>query len=495
MNGRLRTTTFGSFLHLDEFTFWYGPIYFLLLAGAFFFLGISLFSGRLVSVILGIICLNIFYKITSNYNKKSISFILTILLGTFPYFFISSRQIRFEIAVSTFSLISFYLLFCKFFNNQEENDGNYTYLLISGVFSALALLSHPNGVIPIIFNSIGIIIYPIPLKFKSIFSKDLIKLLKKQFKPLILFGLSTILTCLPYTIFILKYNDAYQAQVNFHVTSSFLNFFNNYKGEYTRYVGIIIPYNESSYFIYFPKFVQIVLLLFLITLFIFGFFKILILSLETENKIPKILVIYILGIMFIFAFLVYNKTKMYLSILMPYIFLSVSYIFTENSKIPSNFHKLKLNYVKKIMNKKLIKAYKSIWIILLFTSQIMIIINSYEEYENTNPYYVRNVLENLSISKNETIMGDPTLYIALYEYKFIHYYPMYLRFLEGESFQDLIEEFDPDYILYDKIWQDYRNDENFMFYFNDFIQNECVIVLEFNSTISYMDPIIIYRVN
>jgi len=494
LNGKFRTTTFGNFLHLDDFTFWYGPIYFILLAGAFFLFGISLFSGRIVSVILGIIGINIFFKITSKITKKPFSFILSILHGTFPYFFISSRQIRFEIAVSTFSLISFYLLYFKYFRNESNNKHNSIFLVLSGIFSALALLSHPNGVIPIVFNAIGIIIYDLPFRIKLIFSKHFLIKFKEKFKPLIIFGISTILTCLPYTIFILKYYEAYRSQVNFHVTASFFNFFNNYKGEYTRYLGIQIPYNELSVLRFFPRMVQIFILIFLFSIFILSFLLINKLAIKNRNNDVIIIILYIVGIMFIFGFLVYNKTKMYLSILTPYLFISIAYLFNIYPKHNIAVKKRNINWLKKLFYDKVRKVYLVIWIILLFVSQITIILNAYEQNKNCNPYYIRDVFEKLSISKKSVIMGDPTFYIALYDYNFIHYYPMYLRFLEGESFQDLIEEYNPDIIIFDQIWRNYRNDENFMFYFNQFIQNRCVLLLEFNSTVSYMDPISLYVV-
>lgn len=138
--GQLKTEIYGSILpQLQDQSLLYPPFYFLILGGWIKIFGEHIEIIRNLSVLLGIISIIIFYFLLKKVFLRRIwAFLGTLLLAT-NYNFLRSTHIgRMEILVLVTLLSSFTILL--------HLRGTKGYLL-SGLAAALALLTHPLGII------------------------------------------------------------------------------------------------------------------------------------------------------------------------------------------------------------------------------------------------------------------------------------------------------------------------------------------------------------
>ncbi len=500
-NGLFRTYIYDGYLNLEDFTFWQPPFYLLLLALSFKIFGISLLSGRIVSVILAIIGINIFYCIAKRFLKKNSALIITTLMGTFSYYFISARQIRMDIAVSTFTLVSFFFLFFKYYDSDSSERKKISYLIFSGIFSALAILSHPNGLLSVLLNIICIFLYNIPLKSKFILSTKLVYQIKEKFKPVLVYCATIFFICFPYLIIILFNLEIFQTQFSRQIGTSITDIWSNLITEPERYIVILRAYANNPLFSSFPDLMKYFIIFFLIFIFAIGFLILIFLTIKNDNKNAKILLIYTIGILIFFAFIISNKTRQYLCIMSPYLFLLVVYSFSYRRLIFLKLDRFKyksIQIIKKYIDQKLLPIYKFIWLIIILLIHVSNLFSFYLVNEDYNPYYIHTVLENHSISNQDLIIANPTFFIPLYDYNIVHYNVFYMRNKSGESLDALLLEYNPKYFLYDARWRDYSGtgfDIEFLNYWEFFFTNNCTLLELFNSTVSSLDPLYLYGLN
>lgn len=145
------TPLFEDFIpYVEQYSYWYPPLYFLTLAPIYSIFGASIITGRLFSLFCGIAALILIFfisKIITQY-KKSILLIL-LLLATDHYFQDGAIVERMEMFTIVWSLSALWLhlIFLK----TKQIKWN----IFSGVLSALALLTHPTAAIvllPITLN-------------------------------------------------------------------------------------------------------------------------------------------------------------------------------------------------------------------------------------------------------------------------------------------------------------------------------------------------------
>ncbi len=498
-NGEFGTYSYRDFLRFEEFTFWQPPVYILILALFFQIFGLSLIIGRVVSVIFALIIINIFYIISSDIIKKGQALFLTLIFGTFPLIFYSAHQIRMDIAVSAFTFLSFYFLYFKFYKTDSEDQRKIKYLIIAGIFSALALLSHPNGLFSVILNIIGIIIYDLPLKIRNIFSKKLILSIKTESKNLIIFIFSFFITVLPYLIIILLYWNVFMIQfTGSRVGTSLNDIWGNITGEYTRFYSIFLIYLGDSFLNLIPTSIKIILLIFLLPT---ALLVIINLSLKKDEKIPKILLLYIVGMLILFAVVVSNKTIKYVCIFAPYYFLAIVFLIANKELIKTNFKIFNRENFRKlniIFKEKLFPFYKITFLSFLLIGQTTILINYYTVNQNTNPNYIRSIIEENSIPKDEVLVGSPTFYIPLHDYNYVFYNLIQYRLNEGDNFNEIVINYEMKTFIYDARWSSLRSRPEYIEMVNEsenFFANNCTLIVMFNSTIANHDPIFLYRVN
>ena len=500
-NGKFRTYIYGEHLRLDEFTFWQPPFYILLLALSFLIFGTSVTAGRMVSVILALILINFFFKITLKFLRPIMAFVLTFILGTYPLLFVSGRLIRMDIAVATFTFLSFYFLFFKYFNGNSIEDKKIRYLVVSGIFSALALLSHPNGLNGIILNMFGIILFDVKLKFKISLIRDFLQSIKEKKNELILYGITIFIVTLPYLIIIALLYDVFQVQFSGNIMRSIDDIWGNFLHEYLRYYGIIVPYYFESFFQFLPLAINSIFQLFLFSMFILGIFMTLILAFDENHKIAKIISIYIIGMSLLFAFIVSNKTAAYVCIIVPYPFLSIGYFFKNKDIVFNKFKNFQndlLTKSTKFFDEKILKIYTVSWLILIILTQFSILMYYYNVNANQNTNKIRSILKENSVSKDDVIVANPEIYLPLYDYNFLHYNVLRIEFDNGNSIQEIVEEYDIKYFLYDDKWRSYKNDNKMEEWVNacdNYFYWDCILVDKFDSTVSHLDPIYLYHVN
>nr|MDO8117159.1 glycosyltransferase family 39 protein [Candidatus Sigynarchaeota archaeon] len=236
------TTLLQGFIGIDEITFWQPPVHFLLLAAMFKILGTGLIQGRMVSVIIALIGVNTFYFLAREFVSNKNACLSTIMFGLVPIYFIAARQIRMEILYCVFSMLSFYFLVRQY---KRQRDG-YKQVVFSGIFSSLALLSHPNGLVGIIANIACIALFDVKLTLKGIFSKELLVALKGSMKKIAVYLLALVIVAVPYVIFILLNFNLFYQQFMFNVVPSVHSPLDNLLGEYMRYVGFFFAFTPKS---------------------------------------------------------------------------------------------------------------------------------------------------------------------------------------------------------------------------------------------------------
>lgn len=169
---KFSTQLFKDFIpHVEDHSYWYPPIYFLVLATTYLLFGVSITTARLLSLFCGSLVLISVYFLTKHWYRSSKTIIITlIVLATDHYFQDGSTVARMEIL--TLLLGVFALQFHLNFLSKKTTTHN----LASGIFSALSLLTHPTAAI-----------FLIPIVTSLTFQKN--EAWKKRITNLIIYGL------------------------------------------------------------------------------------------------------------------------------------------------------------------------------------------------------------------------------------------------------------------------------------------------------------------
>lgn len=143
--GKLATSIFGdAILGMRNAALWYPPFYFYTLSGWINIFGQSLESIRILSFILGLLSLIIFFFITKIIFKNN-------LLASFGTFLLSF-DVNFSRAgrIARMDILTFFLILLSFlFLLLGQKRKKYFYIF-SGVFVGLSILTHPLGLVSLI---------------------------------------------------------------------------------------------------------------------------------------------------------------------------------------------------------------------------------------------------------------------------------------------------------------------------------------------------------
>ncbi len=145
------TSLFKDFIpYVERYSYWYPPVYFLVLTTAYLLFGASITTARLLSLFCGSLVLVFVYFFTKDWYRSSRTIIITLVfLATDHYFQDGSTVARMEILTLLLGL--FALHYHLNFISKKTTTHNFA----SGLFSAFSLLTHPTAVIfliPIIIS-------------------------------------------------------------------------------------------------------------------------------------------------------------------------------------------------------------------------------------------------------------------------------------------------------------------------------------------------------
>jgi 4-amino-4-deoxy-L-arabinose transferase-like glycosyltransferase len=275
----------------DSMTFFQPPLYLLLVAGSFKFLGFGLLQSRLVSVLLGAATVVVTYLLTLEIKKSRISAtVASVLLLTQPLFIRISRQTRPESAVVFSTVLGMYA-FTKYWKERKS-----TWALLVGAALGMASMAHYNGFF-------GVLAF-FTLFFMIRRPKEAIEL-----RGLAFYVLGVSISCLPYAFYVLRdygtgfYNFRTQLSVIGRV-GCFNTFLEYLQAEVTRYQRFFHDYRFVSGGALFVKVVYSAILAF---------------ALVRRNKLYRLLLVVIIVHLALLLYPSPNKTSLYLGVVLPFI--------------------------------------------------------------------------------------------------------------------------------------------------------------------------------
>ncbi len=144
------TPLFKDFIpHVEKYSYWYPPVYFLLLAPIYQIFGASITVGRLFSLVCATTALIIAYFLAKKIFKHRLSAIVLLVLLVSDFYFQDAGIVeRMEILTLVWGVLA--LLFHFIYLSSEKNIHN----LISGILAGICLLTHPTAAI--ILGPIGL---------------------------------------------------------------------------------------------------------------------------------------------------------------------------------------------------------------------------------------------------------------------------------------------------------------------------------------------------
>jgi len=142
----MNTPLFETFMpQVEHYSFWYPPVFFIMMSGWFSLIGEGINQGRAGTIILSLIALLLVYQLLKPVFRSKWS--VTILVGlliTDPYFQMSATVFRMEMLTVVWGIAS--LLVYQFSAQQTRSERTRSLLVFaSGAFGGLSLLTHPLG--------------------------------------------------------------------------------------------------------------------------------------------------------------------------------------------------------------------------------------------------------------------------------------------------------------------------------------------------------------
>ena len=163
--GVMKTGLFGEdFFGLHEHALWYPPFYFYLLSAWIRVNSASIESLRSLSVLASFISLFVLFKTFHLiFNKALFSFLALLLVSTDLYFNLSSRTARMDIINFVFINLCLYFVILALYKNPKRN------FFLAGIFSGLALVTHPYGLIAPVTACLSLFLQKKPIRIKATF--------------------------------------------------------------------------------------------------------------------------------------------------------------------------------------------------------------------------------------------------------------------------------------------------------------------------------------
>ncbi len=161
--GVLKTNLFNNAVYgLKTIAAWYPPLYFYVLGFWIKLFGSGIVGVRFLSLIIAVFTLFLTYFLAKRLLNSSKLALTVMLLVSFDYFFNRSARIaRMDMFNLLFLLISFCLVFFK-------QPASFRQLFFTGIFSGLAVLSHPLGLISAVVITGWLMLNDLKVKLKKI---------------------------------------------------------------------------------------------------------------------------------------------------------------------------------------------------------------------------------------------------------------------------------------------------------------------------------------
>jgi len=139
----LNTELFSVFIpYLEKYSFWYPPGYFIFLGIILKLFGVGILQARFSSLILGGSVLWLIAPLTNNWLRSKYALLIaTILLISDFYFQDGSIVARMEIITIFWSVLAAIFHQRYLLNRRQLNN------FISGIFGALAIITHPTAIV------------------------------------------------------------------------------------------------------------------------------------------------------------------------------------------------------------------------------------------------------------------------------------------------------------------------------------------------------------
>ena len=409
--------------------------------------GITPLTIRFWAIFCGLGSILFLYLLVKRLFKEKVAFWSSVFLAVNPLFFLMSRQLRPEIYVTFFTILSFYFL-----SLAKEKKNNLFYFL-TGITSALSFLSHYYGAF-----LIGAIFLVLVI---DIFRKRAVSL-----RNLLIFLIGIILILIPFFIWILRNFEIFKIQFfgNLSNLTGIHKLINNFLKEKERYLKFRPAIGMVG-------FMLLGLILFLR--------KIL-------TNTPELLLfcfIFLFGI----AFFMPNKTVIYLTPVVPIVSIMAGLMISEKPDI--------------LEDKKLLLAVKLIAIGFLLASLFYTFQpKNMSAYFKGIPYNVLNKDFNEIIEKhyqNGKIIGDPTYFLFLSDNLKENFNCEHVLF-------NWLKERDPDEVFKEKEiqifiyspywWNDWcRNENNVCLSLEEFLKNKGELLKDLKRNGEWIDYI--YKIN
>jgi hypothetical protein len=447
-------STYQNLWGFNVFVFDKGPIFYLLLAFVYKIFGFGLIQGRVLSVAFGIFGLNVFYFYAREFVSRKTSLFITILFGTIPIYFIAAREIRMEIVYAVFDLISFYFL-VRYFKTEKKFN---RYIVYAAIFSALSLLTHPNGAINIVAFIVCLVFFNIKLTFKGILSKQLLLSIKESLKAILIYAIIIGLIAFPYVVIIILNYNVYVAQSTnllFFSTSSILS---NIFQQYEQFKTFFYSFGGTSL----PLLLRVVIIIVVMGIVVLSLITLFIRS--YDDPYIKIAFLYALISAVLLCIIINHKNDVYITIYLPQLIIGLGLLI---ERAPSRFSGLSgwyrqtlmlVDRIKSIFQKGLKKKITVPVIICLAFIGINVYSCGLAVYENRNcdPNLVRTDLLAFPVELKPTdrLLGDTRFWIPLHDYSYTDYGTfVYGMYFNNETFNSILNEVKPTIILYDKNWR------------------------------------------
>lgn len=371
----------------------------LLLRISFALGGVSILSGRLVPLLLGVILLFLTYFLTKYLHDSKAAIFSLLLLAFSETFFFSSHLIRGDIALAVMVLLAFLLLIKGIMENKN------IFLFLSGLTIGFGVEAHPNALLFASAMAATILIYQRLLFWRNL---QLFAFLAGGFVYVIFYFLFWFMP-LGSEWFAL----ARHANMQDHPLPVLTyGIFEIFVGEIQRY---------KDYF--FHKYLIVIALV----------FSIIFLTLREEKK-DLFLLYYLLILFFFFSLFSANKDKVYLITIYPFFCILMSRTFCSLLEVRSGTWR---SWLLKFI------------IVILLLANLSTIYHRITQNEDHDYDQLIAKIKTL-IPERAKILALPSYWIGFNNQTFVSTYALtYYYFIHGNSVYEALQKIKPDIIIID----------------------------------------------
>lgn len=432
-SGFFGSPMFKGFFNIENVTHINPPLYYVVLSGVFKFFGSGVLQGRLMSMFFSFLSIYVFFRIIKyQFSKLDISTVLLslIVILSSPIFYIFSKTIRPEALIFFLSLTTYYFLI------RGISERKKSFIFLSGITSALAMLSNISGAFIFIYACILLVL--------------------ENYRYLFFYFTGFSLPSFCYFLWIILDFESFYGQVVIYRGGEVASISSKIKGVF------LLLLNKS----------KVTLYLFYLSM-IIVFSKILIFK-KIDSHYLKYYFLPLVSFL-VLAFLSPHTNALYFSTMIPFIALNFVYI----------YHKTK---------------YKNRILIITFSLLIINFIGLgayYNKYSSFNyEKYINRLVKN--IPEGATILGPTSCYIGLANMPYIYrsFDNPILNVNSKDNLTKVINIIKPDYIIVDNFNPKYYKNALWQkFYLDNAIKYDNFISFDYGSEGDYKNnQILIYKI-